>query len=71
MLSLRKKLCAYLTRWSSAETLEVSAMSGQLFETYVVSEAIKSYLNAGKRTPLYYYLDTQAPLLTPHLICFS
>lgn len=51
-------LCAYLTRWDSAGTLEVSALSGAFFETFVVSEIIKSYLNAGKRPPIFYYRDT-------------
>ena len=51
-------LCAYLTRWDSGKTLEVSAMSGAFFETYVVSEILKSYYNAGKRPPIYYYRDT-------------
>ncbi|OPL08321.1 MAG: ATPase [delta proteobacterium ML8_F1] len=51
-------LCAYLTRWTSSESLEVSAMSGAFFETFVVSEIIKSYLNAGKRPPVYYYRDS-------------
>lgn len=51
-------LCAYLTRWTSSESLEVSAMSGAFFETFVVSEIIKSYLNAGKRPPLFYYRDS-------------
>ena len=50
-------LCAYLTRWDSPETLEVSAMAGQFFETYAVSEVIKSYYNAGKRPPVFYYRD--------------
>jgi predicted AAA+ superfamily ATPase len=50
-------LCAYLTRWDSAETLEVSAMNGAIFETYAVSEVIKSYYNAGKRPPVFYYRD--------------
>ena len=58
MYFLDTGLCAYLTRWTSAETLEVSAMSGAFFETYVVSEIIKSYYNAGKRPPLFYYRDT-------------
>jgi len=52
-------LCAYLTRWDSAKTLEVSAMSGAFFETYAVSEILKSYYNAGKRPPVYYYRDTE------------
>lgn len=51
-------LCAYLTRWDSAKTLEVSAMSGAFFETYAVSEILKSYHNAGRRPPVYYYRDT-------------
>jgi len=51
-------LCAYLTRWDSAKTLEASMMSGAIFETYVVSEIIKSYYNAGKRPPVFYYRDT-------------
>lgn len=51
-------LCAYLTRWTSRESLEVSAMSGAFFETFVVAEIIKSYLNAGKRPPIFYYRDS-------------
>lgn len=51
-------LCAYLTRWTSSESLEVSAMSDAFFETFVVSEIIKSYLNAGKRPPVFYYRDS-------------
>jgi len=51
-------LCAYLTRWDSPETMEVSAMTGQFFETYAVSEIIKSYYNAGRRPPVFYYRDT-------------
>ena len=51
-------LCAYLTRWNSPETMEVSAMTGQFFETFVVSEIIKSYYNCGKRPPVFYYRDT-------------
>lgn len=51
-------LAAYLARWTSSETLEVSAVSGAFFETYVVSEIIKSYMNAGRRAPVFYYRDT-------------
>ena len=58
MYFLDTGLCAYLTRWTSSETLEVSSMSGAFFETYVVSEIIKSYYNAGKRPPIFYYRDT-------------
>lgn len=50
-------LCAYLTGWSSPQVLEMGAMSGEFFETYVVSEIIKSYWHQGKRAPVYYYRD--------------
>lgn len=50
-------LVCYLTKWTSAETLEAGAMSGAIFENYVVSELMKSYLNSGKEPYLYYYRD--------------
>lgn len=50
-------LCAYLTGWSTAEVLEKGAMAGAFFETFAVSEILKSYLHNGKRAPLYWYRD--------------
>jgi hypothetical protein len=50
-------LCAYLSRWTSPEVLETGAMAGAFFETWVISEIIKSYYHSGKRPPLYYYRD--------------
>ena len=52
-------LCTFLCGWSDAGILEASAMAGALFETYVVSEIVKSIRNAGKRVEycLYYYRD--------------
>lgn len=50
-------LAAYLCRWPNAETLEKGAMDGAFFETYVISEIVKSYYNAGKTPDLYYYRD--------------
>jgi hypothetical protein len=50
-------LCAYLLKWGSSEVLEKGAMSGPFFESYVFSEIYKSYLNAGKEPPIYYYRD--------------
>lgn len=50
-------LAAYLCRWPNADTLETGAMDGGFFETYVVSEIVKSYYNAGKQPDLYYYRD--------------
>ncbi|MBQ9329062.1 MAG: ATP-binding protein [Solobacterium sp.] len=40
-------LAAYLTRWLSPDTLANGAMSGEFFETYVISEILKSYSNRG------------------------
>lgn len=40
-------LAAYLTRWLTPETLAVGAMSGAFFETFVISEILKSYSNRG------------------------
>ena len=51
-------LAAYLCRWPNAETIENGAMDGAFFETYVITEIVKSYYNAGKQLNLYYYRDT-------------
>lgn len=50
-------LCAQLLKWGNPETLERGAMSGAFFESYIFSEIFKSYLNAGKEPPIYYYRD--------------
>lgn len=50
-------LASYLTEWSSPATLEAGAMSGAIFETYVISEILKSYVHQGKRPAFYYYRD--------------
>ena len=53
-------LACYLSGYLSSETLLKSAYNGQIFETYVITEIIKSFANNGldasKR--LYYYRDT-------------
>lgn len=52
-------LACYLTKYPNAEILESSAYSRHIFETYVVTEIIKSYTNAGKdaKRYIYYYRD--------------
>lgn len=50
-------LAAYLLKWGNPEVLEKGAMSGAFFESYVFSEIYKSYLNAGKEPPVFYYRD--------------
>ncbi len=50
-------LCSFLTGWSSPETLEAGAMSGAIFETWVIGELLKSYLHNGRQPVFYYYRD--------------
>ena len=50
-------LACYLTRWLTAEALQRSAVAGNMFETFVVSEILKSYSNEGKdyQFSIFYY----------------
>lgn len=53
-------LVCYLTKWSDSETAMTGAMSGALFENYVVSEIVKSYQCCGTEPYIYYYRDKDA-----------
>lgn len=48
-------LAAYLSGWDGANTLELGAMSGMAFESYAFSEVYKSFSNAGRRAPLWFF----------------
>lgn len=51
-------LAAYLTKWNTPDVLKNGAMAGAFFETFVISEIIKSYYNKGILEPsLYFYRD--------------
>ena len=50
-------LVCYLTGWNAPQTLENCAMSGELLETYVISEIVKSWWHNGKQPNIYYYRD--------------
>lgn len=51
-------LVNYLLRWTSVDTLKNGAFSGQILETFVVSEIIKSFKNMGySDVPIYFYRD--------------
>jgi len=54
-------LACYLAGYSDSIALEKSAYNGAIFETYVVTEIMKSYVNANKDPRLYlnYYRDTR------------
>ncbi len=50
-------LVSYLCAWKRPEVLEAGAMSGEIFETYVVSEILKSYWHQGKQPRVSFYRD--------------
>ena len=52
-------LACYLGLWNNPRALEVSAAAGNFFETYVISEIIKTYTNNGidVRSRFSYYRD--------------
>ena len=50
-------LCSYLCRWQDAQMMEKGVMSGAFFETFVVSEIVKSYYKMGQNpaAELFYF----------------
>jgi len=53
-------LASYLVGWDNASVLQNGAMSGAMFETFVVGEIIKSWANTNGVTPnthFYFYRD--------------
>lgn len=50
-------LCAYLTQWTSPESLEAGAMNGAILETFVVGEILKGYWHNGRAVNLHFYRD--------------
>jgi len=53
-------LASYLIGWDNAQVLQNGAMSGVMFETFVISEIIKSWANSNGVTPnmnFYYFRD--------------
>lgn len=46
-------LVCFLTKYQTPETAMNGAMAGELFETFVVSEVLKSFSNAGKDYKMY------------------
>ena len=50
-------LACYLTRWLTPDALKNSAVAGNIFETFVVNEILKSYTNEGMdyKFNIFYY----------------
>lgn len=53
-------LVCHLTRWTTADQLKRGAVEGHIFETFAVSEILKSYMNAGKNLrDVWFYRDAK------------
>ena len=50
-------LCAWLTEWTTPETLEAGSQSGAMLETWILAELLKSWWHNGRRAPFYFYRD--------------
>lgn len=52
-------LASYLTKWNTGENLQSGSMAGAMYETYIIGEILKKYLNKGKQAPIYYLRDKE------------
>lgn len=50
-------LAAYLAGWTTAEALQFGTSAGAFFETFVVSEILKSYYHTAENPPVYFFRD--------------
>lgn len=56
-------LCSYLGRWPRPDSLENGPLNGKFYETYVISEVLKSFYNEGldpellREKQVYFYRD--------------
>ncbi len=51
-------LVCYLCKWTNWQVLQSGAMAGQIYETFVISEILKSYYNTGLEPSMYFFRDT-------------
>ena len=52
-------LACYLANWESAKALQLSDLSGRFFESYVISELVKSYDNKGIRLEISHFRNKE------------
>lgn len=52
-------LACYLANWESAKALQLSELSGHFFESYVISEIVKSYDNKGLRLEISHFRNKE------------
>lgn len=48
-------LAAHLAGWDNPRALETGALNGQFFETFAFGEVYKSFINEGRRPPLFFF----------------
>lgn len=53
-------LCAYMTRWTTKDSLREGAAGGHFFENYVVMELVKNYAYSESQAILSFYRDANA-----------
>jgi len=51
-------LLSYLLRIRSKEDLRIHALYGSIFESYVISELLKNYMNRGEEHTIYFWRDS-------------
>ena len=51
-------LLSYLLRIRSAEDLRIHSQYGSIFESYIISELLKNYMNCGEEHPIYFWRDS-------------
>jgi uncharacterized protein len=51
-------LLSYLLRIRSAEDLRIHSQYGSIFESYIISELLKNYMNRGEEHPIYFWRDS-------------
>ncbi len=51
-------LLSYLLKIRSAEDLRIHAQYGSIFESFVISELLKNYLNRGAEHPIFFWRDS-------------
>ena len=51
-------LAAYLAGWTAPKALETGISSGAFFETFVITEILKSHYHNGKNSHFYFYRDS-------------
>ena len=50
-------LASYLTQWTDFKSLSAGSMAGNILETWIISELLKSYWHSGQTAHFYYYRD--------------